>query len=105
MSMEALIAVEERIQGAFIEQARGFLEILDDGLYLAAEFDTFDRYCDERLNCGASYGYRMAKAGRLVNRLIESPIGRKWLPSNERQARELDQAVGRWHPYLPCGRH
>ena len=89
MSMESLIAVEERIQGGFIAQAQGFLEILDDELYLAAEFATFDRYCDERLNCGPSYGYRMAKAGRLVNRLINSPNGPLWLPSNERQAREL----------------
>ena len=89
MSMEALIAVEERIRGAFIEQAQAFLEILDDQLYLAAEYPTFDQYCDERLNCGANYGRRMAKAGRLVNNLLIVPIGQKWLPANERQAREL----------------
>lgn len=89
MSMEELIAVEERIKDGFINQAQGFLEILDDKLFLSAEFATFDDYCDERLNCGASYGYRMVKAGRLVNRLIDSPNGPLWLPSNERQAREL----------------
>ena len=49
----------------------------------------FDDYCNDRLNCGASYGYRMVRAGRLAKSLLESPNGQIWLPANERQAREL----------------
>lgn len=90
--MEELIAVEERIKGAFVDQAIGFKEIAEDGLYRQAGFDTFEAYAEERANCGASYGWKMVKAGKTVERLKELGFDQKWLPANERQARELARA-------------
>lgn len=89
MSIEALIAEEERIKQGFVDEATAFKAIADGALYRAAGYKTFEDYCNQRANCGARHGYRMVKAGAIVEQLLESPVGKLWLPQNERQAREF----------------
>lgn len=89
MSVDALIAEEEAIKQGFVSEAEAFKNIADQQLYRAAGFKTFDEYCNERAGCGARHGWRMVKAGAIVQKLLQAPIGQLWLPANERQAREF----------------
>jgi hypothetical protein len=89
MSIEALIAEEESIKAGFVAEAKAFKHIADQQLYKAAGHKTFEDYCDRRVNCGARHGWRMVRAGAIVEQMLAAPIGKLWLPSNERQAREF----------------
>ena len=99
MSLEALIAEEESIKAGFVAEAKAFKHIADEQLYRAAGFKTFEDYAEHRAGCGARHGWRMVKAGGIVEQLLAAPIGRLWLPANERQAREFAKLEGEDIPH------
>ena len=89
MSLAVQLEKEERIiergQRTFIEVGNALARIRDQGLYKAAAFDTFERYCSERWGFQRAHAYRLMEAAGVVTEV--SPMGDT--PVNERQARAL----------------
>jgi hypothetical protein len=75
----------ERNQAAFRETALALCTIRDQRLY-REQFKTFEEYCQTRHGFGRKYGYRLAKAGKLLTEM--GPIGDTVL-TNESGARAL----------------
>lgn len=71
----------------FIEVGEVLCRIRDERLYLAAGYDSFDRYCRERWDLGRSRIYQLIAAHEVVRELPpDTPQ-----PANEAQARALKQ--------------
>jgi len=71
---------------AFIAVGLALSEIKERRLY-REEFPTFEAYCQARLNCSRSLGYRLITHAAMVIEMGVSPIGDKL--GTESQAREL----------------
>ena len=71
---------------AFIAVGLALSEIKERRLY-REEFPTFEAYCQARLNCSRSLGYRLITHAAMVIEMAVSPIGDKL--GTESQAREL----------------
>ena len=73
----------------FIDVGRCFVEIKESGLY-KEKYKTFEAYCDQRWGFSLNYAERLMRTVRTEDTLKKSmPMGTE-LPTNERQAREID---------------
>ena len=75
----------EKGLSTFVEVGKALTIIRDNKLY-REEYETFEKYCQEKYGIQKTHSYRLIETANIINNL--SPIGGR-LPTSERHARPL----------------